>query len=172
MWWRRRAAALAAVALVGTLAACGFRPLYGSHPEAIDHAALSQVRVSPLADRGGQLLYTHLAKSMHPHGPPRNPLWQLDIDLDQQIVDLGIRKDETATRANLTLRANFRLRDLRTGNVAFKGRSLITNSYNILESRFGTIASERDARARATRVLGDNIATRVAIFLSQAKAEP
>ncbi|MEE8188907.1 MAG: hypothetical protein V3T80_06840, partial [Kiloniellales bacterium] len=78
-----------------------------------------------------------------------------------------IRKDETATRANLTLDAGFELRQIATGRVSFKGRSVITISYNILESRFGTLASRTDATRRATRELGNNIKTRVALFLSQ-----
>lgn len=161
---------LAAVAMTGaTVAACGFRPLYGSHQAAVNQATLSQVRIAPLPDRNGQLLYTHLTKAMHPRGGPRDPAWELAIDLREQTQNLGIRKDETATRANLILEAWFQLKDLRTGKVAFKGRSLITNSYNILQERFGTIASRSDARTRAIRELGDNISTRVAIFLSQAK---
>lgn len=168
MLWRRTALTLTAVAMLGAVSACGFKPLYGSHASAVNREMLSRVRVAPLADRGGQLLYTHLAKSIHPRGTARDPTWELDINLKERIENLGIRKDETATRANLVLEADFRLKDLRTGKVAFKGRSVMTNSYNILDARFGTIASERNARLQATRALGDNIATRVAIFLSQA----
>ena len=153
--------------IVLSTGSCGFKPLYGNHASSVSQAALAQVRLAPLRDRVGQLLHIQLSKGMHAQGNPRNPVWELAINLVTQTVDLGIRKDETATRANLTLDAKFKLRHIATGRVSFKGRSVITISYNILESRFSTISSRDNATKRATRELGENIKTRVALFLSQ-----
>jgi LPS-assembly lipoprotein len=160
-----RAGGMAVVVL--SAASCGFKPLYGNHASSVSQAALAQVRLVPLRDRVGQLLHIQLSKGMHAQGKPRNPVWELVINLVTQTVDLGIRKDETATRANLTLDAGFKLKHIATGRVAFKGRSVITISYNILESRFSTISSRSNATRRATREVGENIKTRVALFLSQ-----
>lgn len=124
----------------------------------------------PLRDRVGQLVHIQLSKIMHAQGTSRNPVWELSIKLTSQTVDLGIRKDETATRSNLTLNAEFKLKRIATGKVSFKGRSVITISYNILVARFGTISSRNDAIRRAARELGENIKTRVALFLSQVAA--
>ena len=153
-----------AVALLG---GCGFKPLYGSHAGAVSQARLAQVRLAPLRDRVGQLVHIRLSKTMHPTGKPKRPVWELGMDLKMTTVDLGIRKDETATRANLTLDSRFKLTRLDTNRVVFSGRAVISNSYNILESRFGTVASRNDAMARAARELADNIKTRVALFLAQ-----
>ena len=156
------------MALLATASACGFRPLYGERSGSVNEAALAGVSVVPLRDRSGQLLYTHLTKGLHARGRARNPQWQLSIKLDRRVERLGIRKDETATRANLTFVARFQLRDLRTKKVAFQGRSVISSSYDILKSRYGTIASEKTAVERATRLLAENIKARVAIFLTGA----
>ena len=158
--------------IVLSLAACGFKPLYGNHPSAVSQQAFSRVKIGPLSDRVGQLLHAHLTKSLHAGGNPKSPLWELSIDLKSKIRKLGIRKDETATRANLTLEAKFQLKNIRTGKVEFRGLSVVTNSYNILKSRFGTIASENDAFRRGARELGDNIKTRVAIFLTSTNRRP
>ena len=168
-WHRVIKAGGVAVILLFT-ASCGFKPLYGNHATSVSQAELSQVRLAPLHDRVGQLLHIQLSKGMHAQGKPRNPVWELVIKLTTQTVDLGIRKDETATRANMTLNALFQLKRIDTGRVSFKGRSVITISYNILESRFGTISSRNDATRRATRELGENIKNRVALFLSQRSA--
>jgi LPS-assembly lipoprotein len=146
---------------------CGFKPLYGNHTSLVSQRMLAQVRLAPLRDRVGQLLHIQLSKRMHAQGKPRNPVWELVINLSTQTAELGIRKDETATRANLTLDARFKLKRISNGKVSFKGRSVITVSYNILESRFSTISSRRNATIRAARNLGDNIKTRIALFLSQ-----
>lgn len=168
MSWHRPIARLAAATvLLGGLAACGFQPLYGERADAVNQQALAEVRIAPLKDRVGQLLHIRLSKSMHPRGQARVAKWELGIRLISRTEQLGIRKDETATRANLILEARFQLKDTRTGKSAFQGRSVITISYNILESRFGTVASRSDAERRAARELGDNIRTRVALFLVQ-----
>ncbi|MDH3242476.1 MAG: LPS assembly lipoprotein LptE [Alphaproteobacteria bacterium] len=168
MSWRKPIAPLlAAAALLWGTAGCGFQPLYGEQANAVSEQALAEVRISPLRDRVGQLLHIRLSKNMHPRGPARVAKWDLGIQLISRTEQLGIRKDETATRANLVLEAKFALRDVGTGKPAFQGRSVITISYNILESRFGTVASRSDAERRATRELGDNIKNRVALFLAQ-----
>ena len=167
MSWHEVIRAGGVAVMVLSAASCGFKPLYGNRAASVSQASLAQVRLAPLPDRVGQLLHIRLSKGMHPRGKPRNPVWDLVIKLTTRTVNLGIRKDETATRANLNLSANFELRHIATGRVSFKGRSVITISYNILESRFGTISSRANATRRATRELGDNIKTRVALFLSQ-----
>ena len=167
MSWHKVIAASVVAVMVLSATSCGFKPLYGDHPSSVSQASLAQVRLPPLRDRVGQLLHIRLSKGMHPRGKPRNPVWDLVIKLTTRTENLGIRKDETATRANLTLEARFELRQIATGRVSFKGRSVITISYNILESRFSTLASRTDATRRATRELADNIKTRVALFLSQ-----
>lgn len=167
MSWHKVIAAAGVAVMVLSATSCGFKPLYGDHASSVSQASLAQVRLPPLRDRVGQLLHIRLSKGMHPRGKPRNPVWELVIKLTTRTENLGIRKDETATRANLTLEARFELRQIATGRVSFKGRSVITISYNILESRFGTLASRTDATRRATRELADNIKTRVALFLSQ-----
>jgi LPS-assembly lipoprotein len=169
MWWFKTSAAVVAIFALTALGSCGFQPLYGERASSVSNRALSEVRIKPLRDRSGQLLYTHLTKGLHARGLAKKPLWELAIALKKRSERLGIRSDETATRINLTLEAIFQLKNLRTGQVTFKGRSVTTNSYNILDSRFATIASEQNAIERATRVLGDNIKTRVAIFLAGTK---
>jgi LPS-assembly lipoprotein len=170
MLWYKAIGAAGVVVIIFSSASCGFKPLYGNHAAAVSQTALAQVRLAPLRDRVGQLLHIQLSKGMHAQGKPRNPVWELAIKLTTRTADLGIRKDETATRANLILDARFELKHIGTGQVSFKGRSVITISYNILESRFSTISSRNDATRRATRELGDNIKTRVALFLSQRNA--
>ncbi|MCH8036913.1 MAG: hypothetical protein IIC53_07290, partial [Proteobacteria bacterium] len=77
-----------------------------------------------------------------------------------------IRKDETATRANLILSANFTLRDLESGRVLLEGRTSSVNSFNILTNQFATGFSEADARERALRELSDSIRVRLGIYFS------
>ena len=150
------------------LSACGFKPLYGrSEGQAlspVDHMAA--IRIAPLQDRIGQQMHNLLRDRLNPYGQPRDPAYQLDVAIGEGRQELGIRKDETATRANLILSAKFTLREIESDRVLFKGRTSSVNSFNILASQFATDFSEADARERALRELSDNIRVRLGIYFS------
>jgi LPS-assembly lipoprotein len=158
--------------LLGTVAlasACGFQPLYGrpadGGPSATD--SFAQIRIAPLPDRIGQRMHNMLRDRLNPQGQPSAPDYQLEVRLREVIHELGIRKDETATRANLRLTANFTLSDARTGARLLSGESRSVNSYNILQSQFATLFSEDDARERSLRELSDDIRTRLGVYFAR-----
>lgn len=162
----------------GVLAGCGFRPLYGQRGVTGGSTAdtLAQIRVTPIADRTGQLLYNDLRDRLNPRGKPGDPLYVLDIALEEISRELAFRGDETPTRANLRLEANYVLREAVADSpdepaaVITAGQSRITTAYDIVESQFATIVSIDDARARAVEALTEDIAARLAIALSAAGA--
>ncbi len=173
MWWSRQDRdgsfrGLAAVLLVGMalgLSACGFAPLYGG----VDSQAMSPVdhmaaiRISPLPDRIGQQMHNLLRDRLNPIGQPREPAYALGLRLSESRHELGIRKDETATRANLDLSVRFTLSSTQTGDLLYSGGVKSVSSYNILASPFATGFSEADARARALRELADGVRTRLGV---------
>ncbi len=158
---------LVLLALVPSVGACGFRPLYDQRQDAAVTADLAAIQINVIADREGQKLHNFLLDRLNSKGPAATPLYRLRVTLTTDRRSLALRKDETATRVNLTLTAKYLLRDLRTAKVLFEGRSRATNSYNILQSEFATLASLDDATTQAARELSDEIKTRLAIFLSQ-----
>ncbi len=152
----------------GALSACGFKPLYGrSEGQAlspVDHMAA--IRIEPLADRFGQQVHNLLRDRLNPYGQPRDPAYRLDVLISESRQELGIRKDETATRANLILSAKFTLSELESDRVLLQGRTSSVNSFNILTNQFATDFSEADARERALRELSDSIRVRLGIYFS------
>ena len=175
MWWSRR---LLLLGQLGLLAACGFEPLYGQRGVAGGSAAeeLATIRIVPIADRTGQLLYNELRDRLNPRGKPANPRYILTITLEETAQTLAFRGDETATRANLNISAAYQLRravsESESGNdeVVTSGLARITTAYDILESQFATLVSIDDARARSVRALGDDIQARLAVALSPRSA--
>ncbi len=176
MWWSkqdrdvslkgRTAALLIGIALA--LSACGFTPLYGgADSQAISPVAhLAAVRISPLPDRIGQQMHNLLRDRLNPIGQPPKPDYQLDLRISESRQELGIRKDETATRANLNLAVQFILKSTQTGKALYSDRVSSVSSYNILTSPFATEFSEADARGRALREIADGIRTRLGIYFS------
>ena len=177
MWWSRQfrgtsfrgpAGAVLLVGMALALSACGFTPLYGGADSQamspVDHMAA--IRISPLPDRAGQQMHNLLRDRLNPVGQPRAPVYALGLRLSESRRKLGIRKDETATRANLNLSVQFTLSSIQTGSPLYRGQVNSASSYNILTSPFATGFSEADARARALRELADGIRTRLGIYFS------
>ena len=82
-------------------------------------------------------------------------------------TELGIERDETATRAKLSLSANFKLHGGPNNAVVFYGTSISTSSFNIVDSEFATLSAEKDAIDRAARVVSENIKIRLALYLNR-----
>lgn len=173
----RRQMMLSGLLLLG-LAGCGFRPLYGQRSATSGNVGdeFEQIRITPIADRTGQLLYNELRDRLNPRGRPASPRYVLTVTLTEDSQQLALRGDETATRANLTLTATYALRradaDTAEGGeaVVTSGHARIVTSYDILESQYATLVSIDDARARSVRLLSDDIQTRLATALAARSA--
>jgi LPS-assembly lipoprotein len=166
---RRLGPAAALLGALVVLAGCGFEPLYAKRTgNAV--AALGGVAVAPIADRTGQKLRNLLAVKLNPRGAPARPAYRLAVRLFESRQELGLRKDETATRANLTLRAVFSLRRASDGVQVYNSAASSTNSYNILQSEFATLSAANDARTRAVRDLSEEIKIRLALFLRKPRS--
>jgi len=148
------------------LGSCGFRPLYRRpSPDGFSPLdSLASVRIAPLTDRTGQIFHNLLRNRLNPRGQPAQPSYVLSVSLSETVQELGLRADETATRANLRLRALFVLRASDDARVLFRGSARSISSYNILENQFATGVSEDDARQRGLRQLSDEIRERLAVF--------
>jgi LPS-assembly lipoprotein len=163
-------ARLALIAAPLMVAACGFRPLYGTRgASSVSAAELAAIQIDPIANREGQLVRNNLLDKLQPQGPAAKPLYRLAVSLTILRENLGVRIDETATRANLTMAAGYSLVDLASGERIMSGNSRTVSSYNILDSDFATVISENDAIRRTAADLSEEIKTRVAIFLSTRK---
>ena len=150
------------------LTACGFQPLYGqgSREQSVSES-LASVRVEPLRDRVGQQMHNFLRDRLNPNGQPISPNYRLQVQLTESLTELGVRRDETATRANLRMVAVFTLLGYDSDSALMTGRSSSTTSYDILNNPFATTVSEDDARERALREVADDIQTRLALYFKR-----
>ena len=155
---------------LAAMTACGFQPLYGEKTSsAVTNTELSAVEIDLIRDREGQMLRNELLDRFQPRGAALKPLYRLSIALTQQKVGLAIRPDETGSRANLIITANYTIREIADGKVVFNGISRAVTGYNVLTSDFATTSSETDAIRRAVFDLSQQIATRVSVAIAAHK---
>ena len=165
----RLAAAAGVAALLGaSLGGCGFQPLYGSgaNDQAVSDE-LASVRIEPLKDRVGQLMHNFLRDRVNPSGQPASPNYLLRLELKESVSKVGVRRDETATRANLKMSVEYQLMSVDGATELLDGRSSSTTSYDILDNPFATTVSEDAARERALRQMASDIETRLALYFAK-----
>ncbi|MGB0630685.1 MAG: LPS assembly lipoprotein LptE [Alphaproteobacteria bacterium] len=167
----RRCGPAVAGAVLLVLTACGFQPIHGER-SAASSAGLAHFDIGLIADRAGQMMRNELLQQMQPRGAVQAPRFELSMSLSETLTDLAIRKDEVATRANLTLTARYSVLNRADGSLVLSGQARSVNSYNILTSDFATLSARADARERAVRQLARDIKERLAVWLVQTGGRP
>lgn len=151
------------------LAGCGFAPLYGSRG---DNAAVARhfdsVVIGNIPNREGQYLRNALIDRLYSSGRPAAPRYELHISqVRESITDLDITKSSSATRAQLRLNAEMKLRDSTTGEIVLERGLTAITSYNILQSQFTTRVSEEDARRAALDDLARQAEQQLALYFGR-----
>ena len=154
------------MAVLVFLHGCGFRPLYGEPTPGVSSAEFALIKVEPIKDRIGQLLRNHLRTAFNPKPRTQKPRYLLKTRVSQSTASLAVRKSAFATRANLTVAANFHLLNAATAKPLFSETRSITVSYNILDSEYATLAAEKDARNRAVKELSEDIRIQLSVYFS------
>jgi LPS-assembly lipoprotein len=156
---------------------CGFEPLYAERTADGETASvtdeLAAIRIEAIPDRIGQEVYNMLRDRLNPQGVPAESRYSLEVRLVEQDEILFISESQTASRIDLTLKANYVLTDTASGQVVTKGISRSTASYDVLpvQYEYATIVSRNAARTRVARLVCDEIRTRLALALSDIEIE-
>ncbi len=149
------------------LAACGFHPLYAESHRTADAPALAAITVAPIAERMGQQLALSLREQLNPRGLSVEPRYRLNVTLYVSRGDLGIQRDATATRGQVSVTASLVLTDAKTAKVLYRGSAHSLSAFNVVNDAYATQVAQDDSDSRTVRDLADEIRTRLAIFLQE-----
>ena len=169
MSWCDGRRALTAVLLGLPLAACGFHPLYAERTPLAYDPALAAIEVRPAPDRIGQILVDQLREQFNPRGANVKPRYVLSIALTVARADLGIRRDNTSTRGELTLYATLKLDEAGSDTTVLQESIRRLAAFNLPDDAFAATVAEQNAREEAANDLGREIAERIAVYLRQAR---
>jgi len=150
------------------LASCGFQPLYGrATKNAKVTAQLDQTYILPIDGRIGQIVRNQLLDMISPKGLPSQANYQLIVTLREQKQGLAIDQTDSTNRFNLTIFANYNLRDASGKAALFTGNAQAVASYNIVNSDFANLAASKNARKRAAIVVSEEIYRQLSVFMSR-----
>ena len=153
----KRLAVLLALALPG----CSLQPLYAGGGSGKVATTLAGVEVAAIQGRSGWLMANALRDRLGDGGSPR---YRLDVRLDDQIIGLGIRRDDSVTRERRILRARYQLVDLANGAVVLDATAGSDAGIDVVQSEYATIAAETTALERLSLIVADEIVSRLALY--------
>ncbi len=145
------------------LSGCGFHPLYGAGQAA---GLLASVSLNNIEGKDGQKLRLLLSDKFYGAQAPTTPAWTLNVAYSTIKQELGIRRDDIATRARLTLKADLTLFPVGQAEPVFTGGERSFVSYNILSDPYATLAAEENATERGLTQLADLVSNRIALYLA------
>ena len=155
---------LAASAASLALAGCGLRPLYGGGGAGPVAQTLHSVEVAPIEGKAGWLVRTALQDRL---GAPQGGAgrYRLVVRLDDSIVGFGIRPDDSETRERRTLRARYQLIEAEKGTVVLDATAGSDAGIDVVSSDYANVAAEQTALERLSKVVADQIVTRLALYV-------
>ena len=158
---------IASLALL--LGACGFQPMYASSANG-GGPAIGPVQVAEIEGKAGHVLKTELDRILAVEANAGGEPMLLQISLVESVNRLGLRRDESATRAELRLTANYVLTPPNDGRV-MRGSVFAVVNYDIPEAAFGEITAQDDARERAAETMAERFRAELALRMAQRRAE-
>jgi LPS-assembly lipoprotein len=161
----------AALTIPLALAGCGLQPLYGGGAHGVVGTALGQIEVAPIGGQNGWLMRAALDDRLRAasQGAKR---YRLEVDLDDQIIGLGINDQNTVTRERRTLRARYRLIDLeQASTVVLDATAGSSTGLDVTSSDYSTLAGEQTALEHLSDEVADQIVARVALYARRTAAK-
>ena len=162
----RRWPALAAAGLM--LSGCQLQPLYSGGSAGPVASTLSSVSIAPIEGQVGWLVYNKLKDRLG--ASDAGTRYRLNVELDDNIVGLGIRGDRAVTRERRSLRARYQLVEVATGAVVLDATAGSDAGIDVVSSEYATVAAEQTAAERLSEVVADQIVSRLALFATRARA--
>jgi len=166
----KRISFLPALIVLATLPGCGLHPLYSGGSSGTVAQGLKSVSLAPIPGREGWLVRTALEDRLG-KTDERGARYRLEVELDDQIAGLGIRKDNAITRERRTLRARYRLVDASAGTVVLDATAGSDSGIDVVSSEYATVAAEQTAVERLAGEVADQIVSRVALYVSRTQGD-
>ena len=155
-----------------SLTGCQLRPLYAGGSSGPVAGMLRQVQVAPIPGRNGWLVYNKLKERLGAEEEAGAPVYRLNVELDDQIIGLGIRGDRATTRERRILRARYQLVQLANGQVLLDATAGSDAGIDVVSSEYATVAAEQTAAERLADLLANDIVARLGLYATRTGTRP
>lgn len=160
------------LAASAALTGCQLRPLYAGGSSGPVAEVLRHVEVAPIPGRNGWLVFNKLKDRLGAAGDGGAPAYRLDVELDDQLIGLGIRGDRSASRERRILRARYQLVQIANGQVLLDATAGSDAGIDVVSSEYATVAAEQTAEERLAEIVANDIVARLGLYATRTGARP
>ncbi len=150
------------------ISGCALKPLYAGGSSGPVSAVLDSVAVEPIEGKSGWLVRNALNDRLKALGA-QTPRYKLVVKLEDDIVGLGVRSDDTVTRERRTLRARYQLVELASGITLLDATAGSDAGIDVVSSEYATIAGENTALENLSQKVAEQIVTRLSLYAREQK---
>jgi LPS-assembly lipoprotein len=101
------------------------------------------------------------------HDKTADPVWRLDVKIDQTRIPLGLTVNDVAENYAVGLKIHYTLTEIATGRVTVAGDVASEVSYDSATQPYAGIAARQDSQQRAASDAARRIETALAQWMSQ-----
>jgi LPS-assembly lipoprotein len=165
------------LATTSVLSACGpggFQPLYGPSVSGIGvQQKLAQVDFAPIPGRVGQRIRNELVfqRDAGENNPSENnpgATHRLEVVIRESLISTLVDPTGLAGGQVYSVEASFRLTNIKDKKIVLQGTSNARAGFERFNSIYSNVRAREDAENRVARILGEDIKTRLATYLSSA----
>ena len=154
-----------------TLSACGFTPLHqniGKTGSQFQNITVSAVKSEDIAENQAGFIMTQRLRDRMGDGGIA-PKYRLDIQPDYGRRRIGITDDDVASRYDITVKAKYRLIDIKSGETVHRGDVSSVNTFGAARGAFGIITADSVGIEQASQETADRLIRDLAIYFSRQK---
>ena len=130
----------------------------------------SSIFIDEIPERTGQILRQVLSDRLTPKGEPEKPHYRLSVGLSApNISEQAVRRDNLATRYMMSISASYKLYSYPENQLLLSDSVNNRAGYDVQRSPYATDMAERMIKERIVRIMGGDIALRLAAFLKSYK---
>lgn len=158
---------LLAAALLLSLPACGFSPLYATNSDNAVATGLRGVEVGPVrAEPEIARFVDHELRTLLPPSRTEPAKYRIDLTLGDRRRAVAVRQSESTSRFDYTLYGAYRLIDIETGETVHRQSVYAQSSYGVVSSQYASLVGREDAVRRAAVELARRIEVDVALYFA------
>lgn len=148
---------------------CGFQPMYASNSifNKQSSAELPDISIGNIPDRQGQFLRNILIDRYYDQGRPTSYDYELEFSpIRKKNIEMGIKKDATATRIMVELSMDMKLVKKTDGDkkVVLERKIKTVGAHNLLTNQFASLISKEDITEDLLKEMADDIVTEINLY--------
>ena len=149
------------------LCACGFQPMYGTlaAPAAVD----KPIDIANIPNRDGQYLRNLLIDRLTPRGSAEKPVYRLTVTpLARETVNIGVRRDASATRGQMQISGRMTLTDIESGKTLLERDLKIVGAYDLLDNQLATLVTRQNVIDNILQEMAADVVTQLDLYFRRA----